>query len=63
MISIIEKETKKVKNDNINPQKHNMQYTDGFGEDMVMIALNLRLFAILFPSIMKLQLSHYVTST
>jgi hypothetical protein len=63
MISIIEKETKKVKNDNINPQNHNMQYTDGFGEDMVMIALNLRLFAILFPSIMKLQLSHYVTST
>jgi hypothetical protein len=40
-----------------------MQYTDGFGEDMVMIALNLRLFAILFPSIMKLQPSHYVTST
>jgi hypothetical protein len=63
MISIIEKETKKVKNDNINPQNHNMQYTDGFGEDMVMIALNLRLFAILFPSIMKLQLSHYVTRT
>jgi hypothetical protein len=38
-----------------------MQYTDGFSEDMVMIALNLHLFAILFSSIMKLQLSHYVT--
>ncbi len=61
MISIIEKETKKVKNDNINPQNHNMQYTDGFSEDMVMIALNLHLFSILFSSIMKLQLSHYVT--
>lgn len=61
MISIIEKETKKVKNDNINPQNHNMQYTDGFSEDMVMIALNLHLFAILFSNIMKLQLSHHVT--
>jgi hypothetical protein len=34
MIFIMEKETKKVKNDNINLQNHNMQYTDGFREDI-----------------------------